>query len=62
MRNCMFASAAKENGAEFVALVEPDLHSAQDRGPRTRNHPQALDFTLVKFVGQPALQNSTHGC
>ena len=53
MRNCLLASAAKENGAEFVALVEPDLfYSAQDRGPRTRNHPQALDFTSkVKFVG-----------
>ena len=55
MRNCLLASAAKENGAEFVALVEPDLfYSAQDRGPRTRNHPQALDFpSKMKFVGQP---------
>ena len=48
-------SAAKENGAEFVALVEPDLFfSAQDRGPRTTNHPQAVDFSSrEKFVGQP---------
>ncbi len=55
MRNCLLASAAKENGAEFVALVEPDLfYSAQDRGPRTRSHPQALDFpSKMKFVGQP---------
>ena len=55
MRNCLLASAAKENGAEFVALVEPDLfYSAQDRGPRTRDHPQALDFpSKMKFVGQP---------
>jgi ribose-phosphate pyrophosphokinase len=55
MRNCLIASAAKENGAEFVALVEPDLFfSAQDRGPRTTNHPQAVDFSSrEKFVGQP---------
>ena len=34
MRNCILARAAKENGAEQVVLVEPDLfYSAQDRGP-----------------------------
>ena len=55
MRNCLIASAAKENGAGCVALVEPDLFfSAQDRGPRTTNHPQATDFrSREKFVGQP---------
>ncbi len=55
MRNYLIASAAKENGAEFVALVEPDLfYSAQDRGPRTIDHPQITDFaSREKFVGQP---------
>ena len=55
MRNYLIASAAKENGAEFVALVEPDLfYSAQDRGPRTLDHPQVTDFaSREKFVGQP---------
>ena len=55
MRNYLIASAAKENGAEFVALVEPDLfYSAQDRGPRTVDHPQVTDFaSREKFVGQP---------
>jgi ribose-phosphate pyrophosphokinase len=54
MRNYLIASAAKENGAEFVALVEPDLfYSAQDRGPRTVDHPQVTDFaSREKFVGQ----------
>jgi len=33
MRNFILARAAKENGAERVILVEPDLfYSAQDRG------------------------------
>lgn len=55
MRNCLIASAAKENGADFVALVEPDLfYSAQDRGPRTESHPQVTDFdSRLKFAGQP---------
>ncbi|MBF0240686.1 MAG: ribose-phosphate pyrophosphokinase-like domain-containing protein, partial [SAR324 cluster bacterium] len=55
MRNCLIANAAKENGAEFVALVEPDLfYSAQDRGPRTLDHPQVIDFeSRKKFTGQP---------
>ena len=55
MRNFLIASAAKENGAKFVALVEPDLYySAQDRGPRTLDHPQVTDFaSREKFVGQP---------
>ena len=55
MRNFLIASAAKENGAKFVALVEPDLfYSAQDRGPRTLDHPQVTNFeSREKFVGQP---------
>lgn len=55
MRNFMIASAAKENGAEWVVLVEPDLFfSAQDRGPRTQNHPQVSGVeSLQKFAGQP---------
>lgn len=55
MRNFLIASAAKENGADFVALVEPDLfYSAQDRGPRTIKHPQSKDFAArAKFTGQP---------
>ncbi len=54
MRNFLIASAAKENGAEFVALIEPDLfYSAQDRGPRTVSHPQITDFdSRKKFAGQ----------
>jgi len=55
MRNCLIAAAAKENGADFVSLVEPDLfYSAQDRGPRTLNHSQCKDFSArKKFAGQP---------
>jgi len=55
MRNLLLASAAKENGADFVVLIEPDLfYSAQDRGPRTLNHPQIKDWTSrKKFAGQP---------
>lgn len=55
MRNFILASAAKENGADFVTLIEPDLfYSAQDRGPRTLAHPQITNFeSRRKFVGQP---------
>ncbi|MGK5094359.1 phosphoribosyltransferase family protein [Deltaproteobacteria bacterium TL4] len=55
MRNFILARAAKENGAEYVALIEPDLfYSAQDRGPRTIDHPQVTDFdSRQKFAGQP---------
>lgn len=57
MRNLLISRAAKENGAEHVMLVEPDLYySAQDRGPR-----EDLGDTLAprdekdlkKFDGQP---------
>ncbi|MCB9496914.1 MAG: ribose-phosphate pyrophosphokinase [Fibrobacteria bacterium] len=57
MRNFLIARAAKDNGAEKVVLVEPDLfYSAQDRGPLPAHgrtaHPRDLkDFK--KFDGQP---------
>lgn len=57
MRNCLIARAAKDNGADRVVLVEPDLfYSAQDRGPR---HSQGdVGFVRTpgdyrKFNGQP---------
>ena len=55
MRNLLIASAAKENGAERVVLVEPDLfYSAQDRGPHSTDHPQMNLLTdRQKFDGQP---------
>jgi ribose-phosphate pyrophosphokinase len=57
MRNLLIARAAKENGAEHVMLVEPDLYySAQDRGP-TPNLGETLaerdEKDLKKFDGQP---------
>lgn len=55
MRNFILARAAKENGADRVILVEPDLFfSAQDRGPHrigameSERSPQ----DLKKFDGQ----------
>lgn len=57
MHNFLIARAAKDNGAEKVVLVEPDLFfSAQDRGPRAEHgrtaHPRDIkDFK--KFDGQP---------
>jgi len=57
MQNFLIARAAKDNGAEKVVLVEPDLFfSAQDRGPRPEHghtaHPRDIkDFK--KFDGQP---------
>ena len=57
MRNFLVARAARENGAERIALLEPDLFfSAQDRGPRPE-YGQTL-FTrdtrdYEKFDGQP---------
>jgi ribose-phosphate pyrophosphokinase len=55
MRNFLIASAAKENGAERVVLVEPDLFfSAQDRGPHFTDHPQMhTPEDRKKFDGQP---------
>ena len=56
MRNLLIASAAKENGAARVVLVEPDLFfSAQDRGPHSSDHPQMTGpESYKKFDGQPA--------
>lgn len=57
MRNCLIARGAKDNGAERVILLEPDLYySAQDRGPRVEHglaggNRDAADFK--KFDGQP---------
>lgn len=57
MRNLLIARAAKDNGAEEVCLIEPDLfYSAQDRGPRVEH--SYFDGTRYpadrkKFDGQP---------
>jgi ribose-phosphate pyrophosphokinase len=57
MRTMLVARAAKDNGADKVVLVEPDLFfSAQDRGPRPEHGDVAwsrgpTDFK--KFDGQP---------
>lgn len=57
MRNCLIARAAKDNGATWVILLEPDLfYSAQDRGPRPEHG--STKFTrdpgdYKKFDGQP---------
>jgi ribose-phosphate pyrophosphokinase len=57
MRNFLIARAAKDNGAERVILLEPDLfYSAQDRGPRRElGHPEIerSEADLKKFDGQP---------
>ena len=57
MRNLMVARAAKDNGAAWVVLVEPDLfYSAQDRGPRVgmgSRGDQRSDEDRTKFNGQP---------
>ncbi len=56
-RNMLVARAAKDNGAENICLVEPDLfYSAQDRGPRPEHG--SVDFVRTeadykKFDGQP---------
>ncbi len=57
MRNLLIARSAKENGAEHVILIEPDLYySAQDRGPHETlgetKEPRSVD-DLKKFDGQP---------
>lgn len=57
MRNFLAARAAKDNGAEKVVLVEPDLfYSAQDRGPgRDHGNPDFKrdQHDFKKFDGQP---------
>jgi ribose-phosphate pyrophosphokinase len=56
MRTCLLARAAKDNGAEKVVLVEPDLfYSAQDRGPRPEHGNVAFERSpkdYKKFDGQ----------
>jgi ribose-phosphate pyrophosphokinase len=56
-RNLLIARGAKDNGAESVLLVEPDLFfSAQDRGPRPEhgNVDRERDVAdYKKFDGQP---------
>lgn len=57
MRNFLIARAAKDNGADRVCLLEPDLfYSAQDRGPRIEHgitdHVRDLE-DYKKFDGQP---------
>ena len=55
MRNCILARAAKDNGADRVLLIEPDLfYSAQDRGPSrfgTREDSRSMK-DQKKFDGQ----------
>jgi ribose-phosphate pyrophosphokinase len=56
MNNLIIARAAKENGAEKVILVEPDLfYSAQDRGARANMGEVGVrDLKdIKKFDGQP---------
>jgi len=57
MRTCLVARAAKDNGAEHVVLVEPDLFfSAQDRGPQPHHGRVAFERDTIdykKFDGQP---------
>ena len=57
MRNMLIARAAKENGADEVILVEPDLYySAQDRGARAElgyTQTDRDEADLKKFDGQP---------
>lgn len=57
MRNMILARAAKDNGANYVTLLEPDLfYSCQDRGPR-RQHTYFDEVRTLdqrkKFDGQP---------
>ncbi len=57
MRNFLIARAAKDNGAQRVILVEPDLYySAQDRGPRKEHGftgGKRTKYDYAKFDGQP---------
>ena len=57
MRNFLVARAAKDNGAQRVILLEPDLfYSAQDRGPREEHgfmDQERSQDDYKKFDGQP---------
>ena len=56
MRNFLIARAAKDNGADRVILLEPDLfYAAQDRGPRPEHGVTEFDrdeLDFQKFDGQ----------
>ncbi|MCL5269333.1 MAG: ribose-phosphate pyrophosphokinase [bacterium] len=56
-RTMLVTRAAKDNGADRVVLVEPDLFfSAQDRGPRPEHGNPEFERTITdykKFDGQP---------
>ena len=59
MRNCIIARTAKDNGAEKVILLEPDLfYSCQDRGPQQQHYFHKEDkknrsiYDRKKFDGQ----------
>ncbi|MHB9105991.1 MAG: ribose-phosphate diphosphokinase [Armatimonadota bacterium] len=57
LRSLLVARAAKDNGADRVLLVEPDLFfSAQDRGPRPEHGQVEFErdqHDFKKFNGQP---------
>lgn len=57
MRNFLIARGAKDNGADRVVLLEPDLYySAQDRGPREEHGLVPFERDRAdykKFDGQP---------
>jgi len=56
MRNFLIARAAKDNGADKVILLEPNLfYSAQDRGPRPEQGgvTDRNVYDYKKFDGQP---------
>lgn len=57
MRTFLVARAAKDNGANKVLLIQPDLfYSAQDRGPRAEHGRMLFERTVAdykKFDGQP---------
>jgi ribose-phosphate pyrophosphokinase len=57
MHNLLIARAAKDNGASWVTLFEPDLfYSAQDRGPRPEQGCMSYKRDTAdykKFDGQP---------
>ncbi|WP_319415037.1 phosphoribosyltransferase family protein [Marispirochaeta aestuarii] len=57
MRNFLISRAAKDNGADRVILLEPDLfYSAQDRGPRPEHGATPVKRSIQdykKFDGQP---------
>lgn len=59
IQTCIIARAAKENGAEKVILIEPDLFfSAQDRGPQKASwEDKRNEKDMKKFDGQASTSN-----